>query len=136
MLEPISHYMAVSLVRRSDHHHLAHDASPKGELAHICQTAVTCVLKGSDGKEEVVTVPFQFEICPSGTAAAEAQLTKGALHCDVGRGQHAAALNATSTCPDHAAIGTTDAIEVLKKEEVGKASVAALDDAARAAGCS
>ena len=86
MLEPISHYMAVSLVRRSDHYHLAHDASTKGKLVHIYQTAVTCVLKGRDGKEEVVTVPLKFEICPSGTAAAEAQLTKDALHCDVGRG--------------------------------------------------
>ena len=126
----------MSLVRRSDHYHLAHDASTKGELVHIYQTAVTCVLKGSDGKEEVVTAPLKFEICPSGTAAAEAQLTKDALHCDVGRGQHAALLNAKSACPDHAALGTTDAIKVLKKEEVEKAAAAALDGAARAAGCS
>ena len=58
VLEPISHYMAVSLVRRSDHYHLTHDASTKGKLVHICQAAVTCVLKGSDGKEGVVTVPL------------------------------------------------------------------------------
>ena len=74
--KPISHYMTVSLVGRSDHHHLAHDASTKGKLVQICQTAVTCVLKGSDGKEEVVTVPLKFEICSSGTAAAEAELRK------------------------------------------------------------
>ena len=33
--EPISHCIAVSLVRRSDHYHLAHDASTKGKLVHI-----------------------------------------------------------------------------------------------------
>ena len=32
-LEPISHYMAVSLVRRPSHYHVAHDASTKGKLA-------------------------------------------------------------------------------------------------------
>ena len=37
----ISHYMAVSLVRRSGHYHLAHDAPTKGKLVHICQTAFT-----------------------------------------------------------------------------------------------
>ena len=70
--------MAVSLVGCSDHYHPAHDASTKGKLVHIYLTALTCVLKGSDGKREVVTVPLEFEICPSGTAAAEAQLTKDA----------------------------------------------------------
>ena len=80
---PICHYAAVSLVSRSGHYNLAHDASTKGKLAHIYQYAVTCVLKGSDRNEEVVTAPLKFEVCPSGTAVAEAQLTKGALHCDV-----------------------------------------------------
>ena len=128
---PSSHYMAASLVRRSDHYLLAHDASTKGKLVHICQTAVTCVLKGSDGKEKVATVPLKFEICPSGTAAAGAQLSRDAPRCNVGRGQHAALLNAKSACMDHAALGTTDAIEVLKKGEVEKAAAAAaLDDAA------
>ena len=136
MTGPVSHYMAVSLVRRSDHYHPAHDAPTKGKLAHIYQTAVTCVLKGGDGKEEVVTVPLKFEICSSGTAAAEAKLTKDALHCDVGRGQHAALLSARSACSDHAAPGTTNAVEVLKKEEVEKAAAAALDDATQAPGCS
>jgi hypothetical protein len=84
----------------------------------------------------VVTVPLKFKVCPSGTTAAEAQLTKGAPHCDVGRGQHATLLNAKSACSDHAVLGTTDAVEVLKKKEVEKAAAAALDDAARAAGCS
>ena len=133
---PISHCMAVGLVRRSDHYHFAHDASTKGKLVQIFQTAVNCVLKGSDVKEEVVTVPLKFEIWPSGTAATEAQLTKGALLCDVGRGQHATLPNAKSACSDHAAPGTTDAIEVLKKEGAEKAAAAALDDAARVAGCS
>ena len=121
----------MGLVRRSDHYHLAHDASTKGKLFHICQTVVTCVLKGSNGKGEVVTVPLKFEICPSGTAAVETQLAKDALHCDAGRGQHAALPNAKSACPDHAAPGTTDAIEVLRKEEVEKTAAAALGDAAR-----
>ena len=114
--ELIAHCMAVSLVGCSDHYHPAHDASTKGKLVHICQTAVTCVLKVIEGKEEVVTAPLKFEICPSGTAAAEAQLTKDALHCDVDRGQHATLPTAKSACSDHAALGTTDAIEVLKKE--------------------
>ena len=135
MLGPISHYMAVGLVRRFGHYLLVHDASTRGKLVHICQTALTCVLKGGDGKEEVVTVPLNFEICPSGMAAAETQLTKGALYCYVGRGQHAALLNARPSCLDHAALGTTDATEVLKKEEVEKAAAAAWDDAARAADC-
>ena len=34
---PIPHYMAVSLVGRSDHYLLAHDASTKGKLVHIYQ---------------------------------------------------------------------------------------------------
>ena len=84
----------------------------------------------------MVTALLKFEICPSGTAAAEAQLTKDAIHCDVGRGQHATPLNAKSACSDHKAPGTTDAVEVLKKEEVEEAAAAALDDAARAGGCS
>jgi len=95
---------------------------------------VTCVLKGSGGKGQVATVLLKFEICPSGIAAAEAQLTKDALHRYVGRGQHAALFNAKSACSDHAALGTTGATEVLKKGEVEKA--AALDDAARETGCS
>ena len=76
---PISHYMAVSLVRCSGHYHLAHDASTKGKLAHIFQTVVTCVLKGSGGKKQVVAALLRFDICPSGTVAAGAKLTQGAL---------------------------------------------------------
>ena len=66
MLGPISHYVAVSLVRRSDHYHLAHDASTKGKLAHIYQAAVTCVLKGSYAKELVVMVKSMRRLgaCP------------------------------------------------------------------------
>ena len=56
---PISHYMAVGLVRRSDHCHLAHDALTKGKLARICQTAVACVLKGSGGSSMVAGARFR-----------------------------------------------------------------------------
>ena len=129
MLEPISHYMAVSLVKLADHYHVAHDASTKGKLIHIYQTAVTCVLKDeASGEEEVVEVPLKFEICPSGTAKAEAQLSSDALHCTAGRGQHATLLTAASACSDHAALGTTDALEELKQQEIDEAAAAALAD--------
>ena len=49
---PISHYIAVGLVRRSGHYHLAHDAPTKGKLVHIYQTAVTCVLKEATGRSK------------------------------------------------------------------------------------
>ena len=127
MIEPIAHYMSVSLITLSDHYHLAHDASTKGKLMHIYQTAVTCVLKDAEtNEEEVVVVPLKFEVCPSGTAEAEAKLTSDALHCSAGRGQHATLLTAVSACSDHAALGTTGAIEELKQKELEAAAAAAV----------
>ena len=126
MLEPVSHYMAVSLIKRANHHHVAHDASTKGKRIHIYQTAVTCVLEGEGVNEEVVEVPLKFEICPSGGAAPEAQLSQDAYHCTAGREQHASLLTAKSACSDHAALSTTDALEVLKQKEIDVAAAAVL----------
>jgi len=81
-LEPISHYLAVSVIRIASRTHVMYDATTKNHV-HVFQTSFRCEIKTKDGDIIIVDVPLKFEICPSGKADAVAAQMYEAMSSDV-----------------------------------------------------
>ena len=71
MLEPICHYLSVSVITLADRIHIMHDATTKNHI-HIIQSVYRCEITNEDGSKTVVDVPMRFDVCPSGKAVDEA----------------------------------------------------------------
>ena len=71
-LEPISHFLSLSVIKIATRVHGAHDATTKNHM-HAFQSCCRCEIGGEDGDVTVVDVPLKFELCKSGKAASEAR---------------------------------------------------------------
>ena len=118
-LEPISHYIGVSVLSLSVKSHLLHDATTKNHV-HVFQTCFRCELKGSDGEPVIVDVPLKFEICPSGKKEPEADLSVEAMTSPLADKPAASMVNVASASSDGAARGTSREFGERKKEELEK----------------
>ena len=116
-LEPICHFVGLSVIKLSDRAHVSHDATTKNGV-HVLQTCVRVEIKNESGEIIVVDVPLKFEICPSGEAKHEAQHISDAFHSPLLGGLHAALTTIVSATSDNAARATSRALEDLKAKEV------------------
>jgi hypothetical protein len=116
-LEPISHFIGLSVIKLSGRNHVSHDATTKNGV-HVLQTCVRCEITNGSGEVMVVDVPLKFEICPSGEAKHEAKHISDAFHSPLLGGLHAALTSVVSATSDNAARATSRALEILKAEEV------------------
>lgn len=115
-LEPICHYVALSVIKIASRTHVAHDATTKNGI-HVLQTAFRCELVDENGEVFIVDVPLKFEVCPSGEAVHEAKHVEEALHSTLCGGLHGTLLTTSSAISDNAARATSRQIEVLKAAE-------------------
>lgn len=115
-LEPICHYVALSVIKVASRTHVAHDATTKNGI-HVLQTAFRCELVDDDGEVFIVDVPLKFEVCPSGEAVHEAKHVEEALHSTLCGGLHGTLLTTSSAISDNAARATSREIEKLKAAE-------------------
>jgi hypothetical protein len=118
-LEPICHFVGLSVIKLSDQMHVSHDATTKNGV-HVLQTCVRCEITNESGEIMVVDVPLKFEICPSGEAKHEAQHISDAFHSPLLGGLHAALTSIVSATSDNAARATSRELEILKAKEVEK----------------
>jgi hypothetical protein len=116
-LEPICHFVGLSVIKLSDRAHVSHDATTKNGV-HVLQTCVRCEIKNEIGEIMVVDVPLKFEICPSGEAKHEARHISEAFHSPLLGGLHAALTSVVSATSDNAARATSHELEILKAQEV------------------
>ena len=116
-LEPISHYMAVSVINLAKRMHVMHDATTKNHV-HVFQTSFRCEVEGEDGSITVVDVPLKFEICPSSYAAAEAGQMYEAMSCDVADKPRVSGVKIASSSSDGAARSTSVAFADLRAKEL------------------
>ena len=117
-LEPISHYIGVSVLKLSIKSHLLHDATTKNHI-HVYHTCFRCELEGEDGKPIVVDVPLKFEICPDGSAAPEADLSVEAMTgCTVAERPAVSMVKVVSSSSDGAARATSREFGERKEKEL------------------
>ena len=116
-LEPICHFVGLSVIKLSDRSHVSHDATTKNGV-HVIQTCVRCEIKNESGEIMVVDVPLKFEICSSGEAKHEARNISDAFHSPLLGGLHAALSSIVSATSDNAARATSRELEILKAQEV------------------
>ena len=116
-LEPICHFVRLSVIKLSDQTHVSHDATTKNGV-HVLQTCVRCEIANESGEIMVVDVPLKFEICPSGEAKHEARHISDAFHSPLLGGLHAALTSIVSATSDNAARATSRELEILKAKEV------------------
>jgi hypothetical protein len=116
-LEPICHFLSLSVIAVADRTHIMHDATTKHHI-HIIQSVYRCEFHNADGTVTVLDVPLRFDVCPSGVAKAEAAQLKGHLRSGVGGGVAASWVNTASATSDNAARATNDEIAKLSAEEV------------------
>ena len=116
-LEPICHFVGLSVIKLSDRSHVSHDATTKNGV-HVLQTCIRCEIENESGEIMVVDVPLKFEICPSGEAKHEARHISEALHSPLLGGLHAALTSIVSATSDNAARATSRELEALKAKEV------------------
>ena len=117
-LEPICHYIGVSVLKLAVRSHLLNDATTKNHV-HVYQSCFRCELKGEDGEAVIVDVPLKFEICPDGKAAAEANQTVEAMTgCGVAEKPSVSMMGVVSSSTDGAARATSRAFGERKKEEL------------------
>jgi len=117
-LEPISHYIGVSVLSLSIRSHLLNDATTKNHV-HVYQSCFRCELPGEDGETVIVDVPLKFEICPDGKHDAEAdQSVEAMTGCAVAEKPSVSMLNVVSSSTDGAARATSRAFGERKKKEL------------------
>ena len=123
-LEPLCHYISLSVIKVADRLHAAHDATTKNHI-HVFQTCFRCEIVGEDGDVTVVDVPLKFEICKSGKAASEAQQVVDAMASDVGGEKVKVPLTKVASCSsDGAARATTSALAAMRLKELEEAQAA------------
>jgi hypothetical protein len=111
-LEPICHYLSVSVIAIADRTHIMHDATTKHHI-HIIQSVYRCEFHNDDGTTTVLDVPMRFDVCPSGVAKAEAAQLKSHMRSNVGGGVAASFANMSSSTSDNAARATNDELAAL-----------------------
>ena len=98
--------------------HLLNDATTKNHV-HVYQSCFRCELEGEDGEAVIVDVPLEFEICPDGKAAAEADQTIEAMAgCGVADKPSVSMVGVVLSSTDGAARATSRAFGERKKEEL------------------
>jgi hypothetical protein len=122
-LDPICHYLALSVIAVADRTHIIHDATTKNHI-HIIQSVYRCELKQPDGSTMVVDVPLKFDVCPSGKAEAEAQQLQSHLSSSLDGGVRASLINTASSTSDNAARATSNELRILSVQEVESAKAA------------
>ena len=115
-IEPLCHYVAVSLISVAKRSHVMHDASSK-RLVHIYHTGHECEIISPEGDVVVVYVPLRFSVLASGKAEDEAAQSKSDLSSDLGGGIRASMINVVSATSDNAARATSEQYAKLKEEE-------------------